>query len=44
MVESDDVIITDIYDTSMGVSVVLYVLMEDDEVLDGDRLLSCIQV
>lgn len=42
--ESKDVIFTDITDTNMGVSVVMYVLMNNDEVLDGDALLSCIQV
>ena len=42
--ESDDVGILDISDSSMGVSVVTYVLVGMGEVLNGDNLLASIQV
>lgn len=41
--ESNDVIITDILDSSMGVSFVTYVL-NGDEILDCNSLFAAIQV
>ena len=43
-VESNNVGFLDIYDSRDGVTVLIYVLVDPDDVLDGDSLLASIQV
>lgn len=44
IVDSNDVMIIDILDNSMGVSFLTYIILNGDEILDGNSLLAAIQV
>lgn len=42
--ENNNVGFLDVYDSRDGVTVLIYVLVDPDDVLDGDSLLASIQV